>query len=112
MRNIDEEDRAKKPGQTFNKRSKSIFIFRLYVSGATPRSLRAIENIKKLCEKYLTKRYELTVIDVLQQPALLKEEQIFATPTLVKKLPLPIRKFIGDLSNIEKILVGLDIKES
>jgi circadian clock protein KaiB len=111
MRNTNKEDSAKKPGQTFKKPSKSIFIFRLYVSGTTQRSLRAIENIKALCETHLKERYELTVIDILQQPGQLKEDQIIATPTLVKKLPLPLRKLIGDFSSIEKILVVLDIKE-
>jgi circadian clock protein KaiB len=112
MRNTNAKDRARKPVQTFNKQGETAFVFRLYVSGATPRSLRAIDNIKKLCEEHLRERYELTVVDALQQPDLLKGDQIFATPTLVRKLPLPIRKFIGDLSNTEKMLVGLDIMES
>jgi circadian clock protein KaiB len=112
MRNTHAKDRAGQPGQAFKKQGETTFVFRLYVSGATPRSLRAIDNIKKLCEEHLKERYELTVVDVLQQPALLKGDQIFATPTLVRKLPLPIRKFIGDLSNTEKMLVGLDIRES
>ena len=82
------------------------------LTGATPRSVRAVENIKKLCEEHLKGRYELTVTDILQQPDLLKEDLIIAAPTLVKELPLPIRRFIGDLSDTEKILIGLDLKES
>jgi len=106
-----ENDSAKKLEQAFEQRSKGIFIFQLYCSGLTPRSLRAIENIKKLCEEHLKGHYELTVIDILQQPDRIKKNQIITSPTLVKLLPLPIRKFVGDLSNIEKILLRLDLKE-
>ncbi len=86
------------------------YALRLYVTGMTPRSTQAISNIKKVCEEYLTGRYDLQVIDIYQQPALAKGEQIIAAPTLVKKLPLPMRRFIGDLSNKEKILLGLDLR--
>ncbi len=82
---------------------------RLFVSGTTPRSIRAIQNIKALCEKQLCGRYDLEVIDLYQHPELAKPEQIVVTPTLVKKLPLPLRKIIGDLSDQERVLVGLDI---
>ena len=87
------------------------YVLRLYVSGITPRSTRAIENIRKICEENLKGRYELEVIDIFQQPEAARSEQIIAAPTLIKKLPLPLRKFIGDLSNTERILVGLEIKE-
>jgi circadian clock protein KaiB len=84
-------------------------ILRLYVTGMTPRSLSAIENVRKICEEHLKDRYELEVIDIYQQPNYAKSEQLIAAPTLIKKLPLPLWKFIGDMSNEDKILVGLDI---
>jgi len=80
---------------------------RLFVSGNSPRSVRAIQNIKALCEERLNGRYELDVIDIYQHPERLEPEQIFVTPTLVKRLPLPIRKIIGDLSDKERVLIGL-----
>ena len=85
------------------------YVLRLYVTGMTPKSLSAIENVKKLCERYLNGRYDLEVIDIYQQPNVARTEQLVAAPTLVKKLPLPLRRFIGDMSNKEKILVGLDV---
>jgi circadian clock protein KaiB len=84
-------------------------ILLLYVTGMTPRSTRAIANVRKLCEENLKDRYELKVIDIYQQPHLAKEAQIVATPTLIKKLPLPLRKLIGDMSNKEKFFVGIDL---
>jgi circadian clock protein KaiB len=86
------------------------YILRLYVTGMTPNSLRAIDNIKKICEEHLQGRYELEVIDIYQNPILAQGEQIVAAPTLIKKLPVPLRKFIGDMSQTEKILLGLDLK--
>lgn len=83
------------------------YLLRLYVSGQTTRSVRAIENLKQLCEDYLTGRYEIEIIDVYQQPERLKDEQIIAVPTLIRKLPLPVRKVIGDLSDTGRVLVGL-----
>lgn len=80
------------------------------MTGMTPRSTRAILNITELLNEYLPGRYELEVIDLFQQPSLKKSEQIIATPTLIKKLPLPIRRFVGDMSDAEQILVGLDLK--
>jgi circadian clock protein KaiB len=85
------------------------FVLRLYVSGMTPRSQRAIENIRRLCEEHLAGRYSLEVIDIYQQPGMAKSEQIIAAPTLVKKLPLPLRKVIGDMSNPGRILVVLGV---
>jgi circadian clock protein KaiB len=86
------------------------YVLRLYVAGATPRSTQSIVNIKKICEEHLKGRYELEVIDIYQQPVLAKGEQIIATPTLVKKLPPPLRRFIGNMADVERIVVGLDIK--
>lgn len=85
------------------------YVLRLYVTGVTPNSVRAIENMKAICEQYLQGRYDLEIIDVYKQPALAKSEQILAAPTLVKKLPLPLRRLIGDLSQKDQVLVGLDL---
>ena len=87
------------------------YILRLYVSGMTPNSQRAIENVQKICEEHLQGRFELEIIDIYQQPIFAKEGQIVAVPTLVKELPLPLRKFIGDLSQTERILAGLDLRK-
>jgi len=86
------------------------YVLRLYVTGTTNRSVLAITNLKKICEEYLGGRYELQVIDLYQIPGLAKDEQIIAAPTLIKKLPLPFRSIIGDMSNKEKVLLGLDLK--
>ncbi len=86
------------------------YVLRLYVSGMTPNSLRAIENIRTICAEHLEGRYQLEIIDIYQQPIFAKEGQIVAAPTLVKELPPPLRKFIGDLSNTERILLGLDVR--
>jgi circadian clock protein KaiB len=86
------------------------YVLRLYVTGITPKSTKAIANVKKICEEYLSGRYELEVIDIYQQPNLAKGEQIIAAPTLIKKLPLPLRKLIGDMSDTEKFLVGIDLR--
>lgn len=88
-----------------------ISVLRLYVAGMTPRSVRAIANLTSVCEEYLPGRYNLEVIDIYQQTSLGKDEQIIAAPTLIKKLPLPVRKLIGDLSNKENVLIGLDIRK-
>lgn len=90
-------------------REGEIYVLRLYVTGMTPRSSRAISTIKAICEEHLQGRYNLEVIDIYQQPTLAKDEQIVATPTLVKKLPVPLRRFIGDLSDRERILFGLNL---
>ena len=94
---LEEEDRRK-------------YVLRLYVVGMTPNSLRAIDNIKRICEEHLQGRYELEVIDIYQNPVLAQGEQIIAAPTLIKQLPLPLRKFIGNMSATEKILLGLDLR--
>jgi circadian clock protein KaiB len=87
------------------------YILRLYVTGMTMKSKQAIQNIKKICEEHLQGHYDLEVIDIYRNPVLAKGDQIVATPTLIKKMPVPIRKFIGDLSEKEKILMGLDLRE-
>jgi circadian clock protein KaiB len=88
------------------------YILRLYVTGTTPRSARAVQNIRQLCDEHLAGRYDLEVIDIYQQPTLAQGEQIIAAPTLVKKFPVPFRKFVGDLSNMEDVLVGLNLAPS
>lgn len=83
---------------------------RLYVAGQSPRSLRAFENLKALCETHLAGRYDIEIVDLLENPRLARGDQIVAVPTLVRKLPEPVRKIIGDLSNTERVLVGLDLR--
>ena len=87
------------------------YVLRLFVTGASPNSIRAISNLKEICEAHLQGRYLLEIIDVYQQPAMAKEQQIIALPLLIKKLPLPERRLIGDLSNTEKVLRGLGLNE-
>lgn len=87
------------------------YVLRLYVSGLTPRSIRAIEKVRRICAEHLEGRYTLEIIDIHQQPNFAKEAQIVAAPTLVKELPLPLRKFIGDMSSVEKLLLGFDIRK-
>jgi circadian clock protein KaiB len=82
---------------------------RLYVAGQTPRSIAAIANLKKICEAHLSGRYDITIIDLMKDPALAQRDQIVAIPTLIRHLPEPLKRIIGDLSNVEKVLVGLDI---
>jgi len=86
------------------------YVLKLYITGMTPKSRIAIQNLQKLCEEYLKGRYELEVIDIYQQPTLARGEQIIATPTLIKKLPEPVRRLIGDLSATDRVLLGLDLK--
>ena len=93
------------------KTEQTLYVLRLYVAGQTPKSINAITNIKKICEENLKGRYVLDVIDLYQQPLLARGEQIIAIPTLIKKLPLPIRRIIGDMSNTERVLVGLDLRK-
>jgi circadian clock protein KaiB len=83
---------------------------RLFVTGQTSRSTKSVENLRRLCEKYLKGRYELEVIDIYQQPAMASENQIIAAPTLIKKLPLPLRRLVGDFSNQDRVLLGLDLR--
>src|SRR3954468_9625142 len=86
------------------------YLLRLFVSGQSPRSILAIENMRKICAEYLSERYTLEVIDIYQHPEACQQEQIVAAPTLIKVLPHPLRRIIGDLSNTEKVLVGLSLR--
>lgn len=92
------------------RRDRTKYVLRLYVTGMTPKSAQAIANVQKLCGKYLAGRYELKVIDIYQQPKLAAEEHIIATPTLIKALPLPLRRLIGDMSDAKRFLVGIGLK--
>ncbi len=89
---------------------KKMWELRLYVAGQTPNSIRAFANLKKICEEYMAGQYRIEIIDLLVNPQLAKGDQILAVPTLVRKLPEPVRKIIGDLSNTERVLVGLDLR--
>ena len=102
-------EKAKQRKKT--KRPEKEWELRLYVAGQTPKSLAAFANLKKICEEHLAGEYHIEVIDLLKNPQLASGDQILAIPTLVRKLPEPIRKIIGDLSNTERVLVGLDIRE-
>jgi circadian clock protein KaiB len=86
------------------------YVLRLYVTGMTPRSTQAFVALKAICEEYLHGRYDLEVIDIYEHPSLAKDEQIVAAPTLVKKLPAPLRRLIGNLSTKERVLLGLDLR--
>jgi len=88
------------------------YVLKLYIAGLCPKSERAILNIKRICDNFLKGRYELQVIDLYQQPGLAVEEQIVAAPTLVKKLPLPLRRIIGDMSDEKKVLISLDLNRA
>jgi circadian clock protein KaiB len=86
------------------------YSLRLYVAGQTPKSIAAISNLKRICERHLPGRYEVEIIDLIKDPALATRHQIVAIPTLIRQLPEPLKRIIGDLSNTEKVLVGLDIR--
>ena len=86
------------------------YVLSLYVTGTTPKSIRAIANLRRICEEYLDGRYDLEVIDLYQQPELAEGNHIVAAPTLIKKLPAPLRRLIGDMSDTDKVLIGLDLK--
>jgi circadian clock protein KaiB len=88
-----------------------VFVFRLYIAGTSERSARAIRNAKRICDEHLAGRYELEVVDIFQQASRARDDQIVAVPTLIKKLPLPLKRFIGDLSNGSVVLIGLDMKQ-
>ena len=92
------------------KRARSKYVLRLYVTGASPRSVRSIQRLKEICEAHLKGHYSLDVIDIYQRPTLARDEQIIATPTLIKVLPAPLRRFVGDLSNAQ-LLFGLDLRK-
>jgi circadian clock protein KaiB len=92
------------------KEDTEVWELRLYVAGQTPKSITAFDNLKKICEEHLKGKYKIEVIDLLENPTLAQGDQIFAIPTLIRKLPTPIKKIIGDLSNTERVLVGLDVR--
>lgn len=96
-------------GSEQSKAPQGHYVLRLYVAGSTPQSSRAIENMAQLCEEHLKGSYDLEVIDLYQHPSLARGEQIIAVPTLIKELPLPLRRLIGDLSDTQRVLVGLDL---
>ena len=98
------------PGKAAARRPGEAFVLRLYVAGITPRSREAIANVTAICEELLAGRYGLEIIDIYQQPVLARVQRIVAAPTLIRKLPLPLRRLIGDMSEKERILVGLDLR--
>jgi circadian clock protein KaiB len=100
----------KAKSQARSRRTKKTYELRLYVAGQTPKSLTAFANLKKICDEHLAGQYHIEVIDLLKHPQLASGDQILAIPTLVRKLPEPIKKIIGDLSNTERVLVGLDLR--
>jgi circadian clock protein KaiB len=104
-------EKSKLKAQPGRKRTSKEYELRLYVAGQTPKSLAAFANLKKICEEHLAGQYHIEVIDLLKKPQLASGDQILAIPTLVRKLPEPIKKIIGDLSNTERVLVGLDLRE-
>ncbi len=105
--NPDVKMKKEKPGKT----AKDMWILRLYVAGQTPKAITAFTNLKKICEEQLEGKYSIEVIDLLKNPQLANEYQIVALPTLIRKLPVPVRKIIGDLSDTERVLIGLDLLE-
>lgn len=105
------ENATRRFERSLGRPSKGKYLLRLYVTGMTSRSVAAIENIKQICEEYLQGHYQLEIVDIYQHPVLAEDEQIIAAPTLVKKLPLPLRRFIGDMSQTDRILLGLDLRE-
>lgn len=94
-----------------NPARRKMYSLRLYITGQTPRSAASIRNLREVCAEYLEGRFKLQVIDLYQRPELAKEAQVVAAPTLIKKLPLPLRRLVGDLSNKREVLLGLDLKE-
>jgi circadian clock protein KaiB len=104
------DGKQKKPVARHAAPAKETLKLRLYVAGQTPRSVAAIANLEKICEQHLDGRYEVEVIDLLKNPKLARDHQILAVPTLVRQIPAPARKIIGDLSNIERVLVGLELR--
>ena len=110
MKKSKPEDDTKAFERKIRQEAKEKYLLRLYVTGMTPRSTQAIRSIKEICEEHLNGRYDLEVVDIYQQSSLAKGEQIIATPTLIKKLPLPLRRFIGDMADTERIVLGLDLR--
>jgi circadian clock protein KaiB len=101
---------AKKSGVALLRKGEARWILRLYVAGETARSLTAFANLKKICDEHLADRHSIEVIDLSKQPEMAQNDQIVALPTLVRKLPEPVRRVIGDLSNLDRVLIGMDLK--
>jgi len=104
------KDSTKDFERALQQQSNERYVLRLYTTGMTPRSMRAVESIKAICEEHLKGRYELEIIDIRQHPVLARGDQIIAAPTLIKRLPEPLRRLIGDLSDSERVLLGLDLR--
>ncbi|MGB9927033.1 MAG: circadian clock KaiB family protein [Methanosarcina sp.] len=106
--------KVKESTESFEKASQGArdgkYILHLYVAGMGPKSVQAIENLKRICEEYMPGKYQLEVIDIYQHPVFAKDGQIVTAPTLIKELPLPLKKLIGSMSNTERVLVGMDLK--
>jgi circadian clock protein KaiB len=109
MKNTPQPKVKTAPLETGQEPPEERWLLRLYVAGHTPKSLVAFANLKRICEEHLAGRYEIEVVDLIANPQLAQNDQVLAVPTLVRKLPPPIRKIIGDLSNTERVLVGLDV---
>jgi len=90
----------------------AFYVLRLYITGTSPQSTRALLNIRQICEEHLAGRYQLDVVDVSQNPELAKDAQVIASPTLIKQLPLPLRRFIGDMSKTDRLVLGLDLRQA
>ena len=103
---------VRKTQKTLAEAAAESYALSLFVTGTTPKSIRAIANLKQICETHLKGRYNLEVIDIYQQPGLAREQQLIAAPTLIKKLPLPVRKLIGDMTDTARVLVGLDVQSA
>lgn len=110
MKTIPRKQSAKLKKEVDNSSESGSWTLRLYVAGPTPKCIRAFNNLKTICEKHLAGKYTIEIIDLLENPQLARGDQIIAIPTLVRKLPEPIRKIIGDLSNTERVLIGLDVQ--
>ncbi len=109
-RSLRAPSRAPRHAAAGRQRRTAAWELRLYIAGRTPRAERALANLKRICEEHLAGTYHIEVIDLLQEPRLARGDQIVAVPTLVRKLPVPVRKIIGDLSDTERVLVGLDLR--
>jgi circadian clock protein KaiB len=110
MKSLAKAKKSKPKSARAARRSEELWDLRLYVAGTTPRSVAALANLKKICEVHLAGRYRIEVLDLMQQPQRAREDEVLAIPTLVRRLPSPMRKIIGDLSDTERVLVGLDVR--
>jgi len=111
MKNIQNPQSTEEFDTSLRKNKEQRYQLKLYITGMTPQSVNAIDNLRKICEEHLKGRYDLEVIDLYKNPALAKGEQIIAAPTLIKKLPLPLRRIIGNMSSTDRVLVGLDLRK-